>query len=151
MADQQAGDQLYWVEPGIDAFMLADYAEATNGKLYVMGGGWDTLWVVKRDEPARAAIGALLRVPWERTNEKIQVRVVLERTDGTFAGFEAKGQVVAGRAPHARLGQDTVVAFAAPLVIPSDTEADLVLRMRFGPEERKIPFFLRHAPRPGNS
>ena len=62
-------------DPYIDSLLVADYAEAVNGKLYIMGGGFDTLWgpsvptrgsvrlcrssesAVERHEPAAASEG----------------------------------------------------------------------------------------------
>jgi hypothetical protein len=50
--------------PTVDVALLADAVQAVRGKLFILGGGWDTLWV--RSFPARhpsLAIGLRLRVP----------------------------------------------------------------------------------------
>ena len=44
--------------------MLADAAQAVEGKLYILGGGWS----VTGPEPSASAIAAYIQVPWDRTN-----------------------------------------------------------------------------------
>ena len=53
--------------------LLCDYAEAVNGKLYVMGGGWNVAFAA--DQPMNAALAILVIVPWDRTNQKHELRV----------------------------------------------------------------------------
>jgi hypothetical protein len=62
---------------------LADAVQAVRGKLFVLGGGWDTLWV--RTFPARhpsLAIGLRLRVPSSWGEEFLKVSVELQDADG---------------------------------------------------------------------
>jgi hypothetical protein len=62
---------------------LADAVQAVRGKLFVLGGGWDTLWV--RTFPARhpsLAIGLRLRVPSSWGEEYLKVSVELQDADG---------------------------------------------------------------------
>jgi hypothetical protein len=67
---------------GITAF-LADSAESVNGKLYVLGAGWDQ--VVVSSLPAvqqRVAVGVLARVGWNDTGTEHDVTLRLETEDG---------------------------------------------------------------------
>lgn len=69
--------------PTVDVALLADSVQAVRGKLYVLGGGWDTLWV--RRFPARhpsLAIGLRLRVPLSWKSETITLAVELQDEDG---------------------------------------------------------------------
>lgn len=69
--------------PVIDVALLADSVQAVRGKLYVLGGGWDTLWV--RQFPARhpsLAIGLRLRVPVSWMSETLSLAVELQDQDG---------------------------------------------------------------------
>ena len=69
--------------PTVDVALLADAVQAVRGKLFVLGGGWDTLWV--RTFPARhpsLAIGLRLRVPSSWGEESLQVSVELQDADG---------------------------------------------------------------------
>jgi len=69
--------------PTVDVALLADAVQAVRGKLFVLGGGWDTLWV--RSFPARhpsLAIGLRLRVPSSWGEELLKVSVELQDADG---------------------------------------------------------------------
>lgn len=69
--------------PTVDVALLADAVQAVRGKLFVLGGGWDTLWV--RTFPARhpsLAIGLRLRVPSSWGEEYLKVSVELQDADG---------------------------------------------------------------------
>lgn len=69
--------------PTVDVALLADAVQAVRGKLFVLGGGWDTLWV--RSFPARhpsLAIGLRLRVPSSWGEEFLKVSVELQNADG---------------------------------------------------------------------
>ena len=64
--------------------MLADAVQAVRGKLFILGGGWDTLWV--RSFPARhptLAIGLRLRVPVSWGKESLRLSVELQDADGS--------------------------------------------------------------------
>ncbi len=66
----------------VDA-MLADSVVTAEGKIYVQGGGWNTIYV--QGLPARhdrIGIAVLIRVPWTATNESHKVDVRMEDSDG---------------------------------------------------------------------
>ena len=69
--------------PTVDVALLADAVQAVRGKLFILGGGWDTLWV--RAFPARhpsLAIGLRLRVPSSWGEEMLKLSVELQDADG---------------------------------------------------------------------
>jgi hypothetical protein len=69
--------------PTVDVAILADAIQAVRGKLFILGGGWDTLWV--REFPARhpsLAIGLRLRVPMSWNSESLRLSVELQDEDG---------------------------------------------------------------------
>ena len=71
------------IGPSVDVALLADAVQAVQGKLFVLGGGWDTLWV--QDVPARhpsLAIGLRLRVPISWAEERIRLSLELQDADG---------------------------------------------------------------------
>jgi hypothetical protein len=71
------------IGPTIDVALLADAVQAVRGKLFVLGGGWDTLWV--RSFPARhpsMAIGLRLRVPTSWRADVLDLSVDLQDADG---------------------------------------------------------------------
>jgi hypothetical protein len=60
-------------------FILCDAAQADpSGKVHMLGAGWS---VTSSPTPPHA-LALLLRIPWDRANQKIQVRTVLEDADG---------------------------------------------------------------------
>src|SRR3954453_8017420 len=67
--------------------MLADAAQAVEGKLYILGGGW---WL-SGPEPSASAIAAYIQVPWDRTNVEHQFR---------FELMDSGGQAVAAETPE---------------------------------------------------
>jgi len=71
------------IGPTVDVALLADAVQTARGKLFVLGGGWDTLWV--RQLPARhpsLAIGLRLRVPFSWSAESLELSVELQDEDG---------------------------------------------------------------------
>ncbi|MCI0425057.1 MAG: hypothetical protein L0Z49_10035 [Actinobacteria bacterium] len=69
--------------PTVDVALLADAVQAVRGKLFILGGGWDTLWVQRF--PARhpsLAIGLRLRVPVSWAGDEIRLAVELQDADG---------------------------------------------------------------------
>ena len=69
--------------PSVDVALLADAVQAVRGKLFILGGGWDTLWVQK--VPARhpsLAIGLRLRVPVSWVKDSLNLSVELQDVDG---------------------------------------------------------------------
>lgn len=69
--------------PTVEVALLADAVQAVRGKLFVLGGGWDTLWVSRF--PARhpsLAIGLRLRVPITWRERQIRLSVELQDADG---------------------------------------------------------------------
>lgn len=71
------------IGPTVDVALLADAVQAVNGKLFILGGGWDTLWV--RSLPVRhpsLAIGFRLRVPTSYAADELTLSVELQDEDG---------------------------------------------------------------------
>jgi hypothetical protein len=58
--------------------LLADHAQAADGKLNVIGGGWN----ITGPEPTPFAIALLFEVPWDRANEMHRFRLELVDSDG---------------------------------------------------------------------
>jgi hypothetical protein len=58
--------------------MLADSAQAADGKLYILGGGWNLIG----PDPSPMAIALYLDVSWDLTNVRHQWRLDLVDSDG---------------------------------------------------------------------
>ena len=57
--------------------MLADAAQAVNGKLYILGGGWSVIY-----GSAPLAIALKIEVPWSAATEQHTLRIDLLDADG---------------------------------------------------------------------
>jgi hypothetical protein len=68
--------------------MLADAAQAAEGKLYILGGGWS----VTGPSPSPSAIAVLIQVPWDRTNVEHAFRVELIDSDGDAIVLETEAE-----------------------------------------------------------
>ncbi len=83
--DEIAGMEVPSFPPGpaIDFAILADAVQASGGKIYVLGGGWDTLFV--RGFPATVpslGVGLRVRVPWSDAGRRFSLLVDLVDEDG---------------------------------------------------------------------
>ena len=71
------------IKPTVDYALLADAVQVVMGKLYVLGGGWDALFVP--GFPARfpsLGVGLRIRVPWSWADQVVRIGVDLQDEDG---------------------------------------------------------------------
>lgn len=126
-------------KPRIDSLLVADHAEAVNGKLYVMGGGFDTLWAPQFPNLVRFSFAAILKVPWNDTNRRLPVRGWLARADDDEElGWKMEGELEAGRAPGAR-GHDAQIVVAGPVMVEVQEPLEFLFHLHFADEHRSIP------------
>lgn len=110
----------------VDAF-LADTAEVVNGKIYALGGGWNTIFV--RQFPAqhrRLAVAVTVHVPFTDTNVSHNLEVTLVTEDGETYPIGLRpddqgnpqpvramgGEFTLGRPAHLADGFEQVACFA---------------------------------------
>lgn len=102
------------LEPSVDVALLADAVQASQGKLFVLGGGWDVLTV--RSLPARhpsMGLGLRVRIPWGWPGESVDLEVELQDEDGGAVLPRAlKAPVPVRRPDHLPEGQDLTVVRA---------------------------------------
>lgn len=60
--------------------LLCDAAQAINGKLYILGGGWS----ITGPMPVPSAVALKIDVPWSEANRKIHAKVELVDADGSL-------------------------------------------------------------------
>lgn len=97
--------------------MLADAAQVSEGKLYVLGGGWTVIG----PQPMPFSIAGQIEVPWHLTNRQHVFRfecidldgnaVMVSTPDGEEPLF-AEGGFEVGRPPGVRTGTTIPVPFA---------------------------------------
>jgi hypothetical protein len=103
----------------LEFFFVADGAQAVNGKLYVLGGGWTHLWLPEFPgrPPVPFSIAVGLKVPWNQTNRRVPWRIEIRDADDQAIGEEpvAWGEFEQGRPPGLRPGADQRALFAVPI------------------------------------
>lgn len=97
----------------VDYLILADAVAVANGKHYIHGGGWDTLFVASFPalHPALAA-AVRLRIPWEETNQQLALEVDVVAEDGEQSSILAeplRGVVSALRTPNVSPDSDLLM------------------------------------------
>lgn len=102
--------------------ILCDAAEAVNGKLFILGGGWS----VTGPDPSPSALAVKIDVPWTDANRPIPVEVSLLDADGTAVRVPdrlgnpqpvaVRLDIEVGRPPGLPPGMplDATVAFGVP-------------------------------------
>jgi hypothetical protein len=98
--------------------LLADSAQAVNGKLYILGGGWTDTQLAPEGLTPPHALAGLVQVPWDKTNQPHQLKATLidadgqgvEVTDGQAVQFVYDFEV--GRPPGVHPGVSIPFPFA---------------------------------------
>lgn len=141
--EARAGPLLRCDAMKIDFALLADYAEVVNGKLYLMGGGWDTTTAAQLPAAVRMAIAVGVRIGWNETDVQFPVLMTIEDDDGREY-VRIQGVVSATRAPGATPGstQLSQVAANVPLQLPAlgGYRVHIVVGEGEQEEERNLPF-----------
>lgn len=97
--------------------MLADSAQAVNGKLYILGGGWS----IVGPKPRPMAIVMKIEVPWDQANieQRFRLRLidqdarpVMVSTEKGERPVEISGTFTTGRAAHLPYGKPVGVPLA---------------------------------------
>lgn len=68
--------------------LLADFAQVSDGKLTVVGGGWS----LTGPEPVPFGIAILIRVPWDQANQRHVMRLELLDADGLAVEVDVEGE-----------------------------------------------------------
>jgi hypothetical protein len=108
----------------ITSAMLADAAQVQSGKLFILGGGFDTISV--RSLPAthrNLSIAMVAEVGPEDRQRDLELHISLIDEDGQAVGVEAKGMLRVGAPPNLPPGSPSVVPIVSPFHNISFAEA----------------------------
>ena len=75
--------------------LLCDHAEAVNGKLYVMGAGWNMLQTV--GQPLSVALGIIVKVSWDEADRSHELLAELVTADGDVVEIDGQPVAPSGR------------------------------------------------------
>lgn len=135
----------------IDYLLLAEHAEVTGAKLYLMGGGWDTMNVPDVPANIRIMVAAGVRVDWDETNLPVPLVLRIDDDDAQEV-FRINGQMNVGRPPQLLAGtsQLSQMTFAVQTQLKRAGGYRITLAAGTGEAEvrRSIPFRLAKAAPP---
>ncbi|HEX5590449.1 MAG TPA: hypothetical protein VFX65_09190 [Candidatus Limnocylindrales bacterium] len=123
--------------------MLADGAESTNGKIYILGGGSDRHRAASFPTQLKADIALAILVPWGETNQQHQLVLRIEDEDAkAMARVESNFDL--GRPASAIPGQDLrfLVAVKGPFPIAHAGGYKVSLEIDGEPQEPPFRFWV---------
>lgn len=116
--------------------LISDHAEIVNGKLYLMGGGWDTYYAREVPTQIRVAVAVGISIEWDETNETIPVHVYVEDDDAQQLA-RIQGTMQVGRPPNLRPGSRQLSQLAANLNLNVKQHGGFRVRTVAGEGERQ--------------
>ena len=119
----------------IGILLLADSAEALEGKLYTLGAGWNMLRFPQLPAPWSFSIALGLDVPWDATNQRHALALRIDDPDGEVLGDSFAMEVEAGRPPGAIRGQDQRIVFALGTQLEFERSGPHAVVVSVGDEE----------------
>ena len=131
------------MEPDVEFLIIADSVEVVAGKLYMLGGGWNRWTAASYPSQVRLGLAVSVLVPWERTNERIPVRLSVSDSDGKPLGPEAlTAEVEVGRPPGVTRGTNQRALLALNMGFPLQKPGRCEIRAGVGDSasERSVTF-----------
>ena len=106
----------------LDFLILADKAEALNGKLYMIGGGFASVGMSQIPGPAQFDLAIGLVFDYHETGEQHELSVVLENADNRPVGNVIRLPLPIGRPPGLPPGDSVrlVIAIQGPFPIEAE-------------------------------
>jgi len=132
--------------PRIEYVVVADHAEALNGKLYLHGAGWTDVTppTGPQGQPGIVHIGlaASILVGWNETNRRFPLTLTIVHEDGDEL-VRINAQIEAGRPAGLTPGADlrNLLAVGANLAFPKLGSYEL--RAQLGDDVRSVTFRVR--------
>ncbi len=119
----------------VDYLVLADAVSVAEGKHYIHGGGWDTLFVTSL--PAThplLGVAVRLRIPWNEAGQQLALEVDVLGGEGrnSVLNEPLRGIVSAERPPNMPTGSDLLLHLALSftnLYLADTGSYDIVLRV----------------------
>jgi hypothetical protein len=129
--------------------LLAEGAEAVNGKIYILGGGVDLHNGVSFPTALKVDIALGVLVSWGETNQKIDLKVRVVDEDDVEA-FTVGAEMTVGRPPQAKPGQDirSLIAIRGPFPLSKPGAYKAVMLLNGAPQEPPFRFWVQQIPMP---
>ena len=95
--------------------MLADAAQVQGGKLFVLGGGFDTISVRTLPVVHRSlALAMVAEVDPDERHRDLEITIQLVDEDGQDLDVEARGKLKVGAPPNLPPGATSIVPIVSP-------------------------------------
>jgi len=94
--------------------LLCDAAEASEGKLFILGGGW----TITGPGPSPSAVALLIEVPWDQANHRNKLVLELLNEDGQPVIQPGPIPVPARVETEFEVGRPAGIAPGTPLTVP---------------------------------
>lgn len=125
------------------AAMIADAAVVERGKLYIHGGGWDTVWAANlpTTHPS-VALALVFRIEYSEALTDIPIVIDLIDEDDRPVGVRVEGNINVGHAPGTKPGAPIFVPQAITLTnlqLPKEGRYSFRIMSREG-ELGSVPF-----------
>lgn len=121
--------------------ILADYAEFTSGKLYLMGGGWDQVTINHPGGVHNFGIGAAFRVDRNESDDPHDVLLFIRSSESSEPLVEVQARLEVGGNQGPESGSSQLAQLAMNLSVEFKTPGryELVATID-GVEDRRFPF-----------
>jgi hypothetical protein len=129
----------------LSSLLLAESAQVSDGKLFVMGGGFDCL---RSRLPAglEAAVAMILSVPWPLLEVPYELRLELANADGEATGFRLRAELESTPPSGWREGTPLTVPLVFPVRAELGEPGRYAVRCLIEGEERgRVAFELEQA------
>lgn len=123
----------------IDFVILADYAQAAQGKLNLIGGGWNVHNASQYPSTLPFGLGIGVLVPWSQANMRHDLTFVIKSSEGPEL-LRGGGQFEMGREAGLPAGmtQRAIVALIGQLQILQPGAYEIIVTA--GPSEKRVVF-----------
>jgi hypothetical protein len=123
----------------IDFVILADFAQAVQGKLTLVGGGWNRHNPGEYPSTLPFGLGIGILVPWSETNRKHPMKFVIRKSEGPEL-LGGGGEFEVGRevGTPAGMTQRAVLGLAGQLQLLEPGTYEIVVMA--GDDEKRVTF-----------
>ena len=118
----------------LEWLILADAAQNVGGKLFLLGGGWETLMVNTVPVQQQMALAIAFDVTWNETNERHPFQILIQDQDGAELA-KVEGEFEVGRPPGIPPGQSQRFQMAAPATLSFQAYGTYVIKVLLRGEE----------------
>jgi hypothetical protein len=130
----------------LEWLILTDAAQIADGKLFLIGGGWDTIRVNALPHRQKMAIALAIEVEWVETNERHALQLEIATQDGNVL-VNLNGAFEMGRPPGISAGQSQRVQLVVDAEMEFQELGMYVITVTLG-QDRTMPVRFNVMPTP---